>query len=265
VAEGLVEPQGSIPLQHIGEQYFEDLVNLSFFHKLRGKYVIHDLMHDMALLVSKDECFIVKNTSGIEKVPPNVRHLSILSSSGVKCSDLMCLGKHTKLRTLLCSKYFRSQTSFVMDRWFVELGCLRVLFCAFEMKQLPERIGNLKHLRYLGISRNRRFNEVPSSFWSLYNLQILYARKCTFQRLHIGASKLINLQKFESRILEMKVDAMKLVEQIGFINNFFLKKGVPSAESSRSVWGLGKGVSGKPYPRLCNARRPRLEPGTFRS
>ena len=43
------------------------------------------------------------------------------------------------------------------------------------------------------------------------------------------------------------------------------KKGVPSAESFRSVRGLGKGVSGKPYPRLCNARRPRLEPGTFRS
>jgi len=42
-------------------------------------------------------------------------------------------------------------------------------------------------------------------------------------------------------------------------------KGVPSAESSRSVWGLGKGVSGKPYPRLCNTRRLRLEPGTFRS
>jgi len=43
------------------------------------------------------------------------------------------------------------------------------------------------------------------------------------------------------------------------------KKGVPSAESSRSVRGVGKGVSGKPYPRLCNARRPRLEPGTFQS
>jgi len=42
-------------------------------------------------------------------------------------------------------------------------------------------------------------------------------------------------------------------------------KGVPSAESSRSVRGLGKGVSGKPYPHLCNARRPRLELGTFRS
>ena len=34
------------------------------------------------------------------------------------------------------------------------------------------------------------------------------------------------------------------------------KKGVPSVESSRSVRGLGKGVSGKSYPRLCNARSP---------
>jgi hypothetical protein len=41
--------------------------------------------------------------------------------------------------------------------------------------------------------------------------------------------------------------------------------GVPSAKSSRSVRGLGKGVSGKPYPRMCNARRSRLKPGTFRS
>ncbi|KAK3146043.1 hypothetical protein QOZ80_3BG0260760 [Eleusine coracana subsp. coracana] len=37
---------------------------------------------------------------------------------------------------------------------------------------------------------------------------------------------------------------------------------VPSAESSRTVRGLGKGFSGRPYPRLCNAGRPRLEPGT---
>ncbi|XP_066391437.1 uncharacterized protein [Miscanthus floridulus] len=49
------------------------------------------------------------------------------------------------------------------------------------------------------------------------------------------------------------------------MHTYSKKKGVPSAESSRSVQGLGKSVSGKPYPRLCNARRPRLEPGTFRS
>ena len=39
VAEDFVEPQGDIPLRHIGGQYFEDLVNLSFFQELRGKLV----------------------------------------------------------------------------------------------------------------------------------------------------------------------------------------------------------------------------------
>ena len=61
--------------------------------------------------------------------------------------------------------------------------------------------------------------------------------------------------------------ADSVLQKKKFQNNSsnILYKGVPSAESSRSVRGLGKGVSGKPYSRLCNVRRPRLEPGTFRS
>ena len=56
------------------------------------------------------------------------------------------------------------------------------------------------------------------------------------------------------------------ISSLSYVHKYkILIKGVPSAESSRSVQGLGKGVSGKPYPRLCNARRPRLEPRTFRS
>jgi len=50
---------------------------------------------------------------------------------------------------------------------------------------------------------------------------------------------------------------------IAVSRKIYIKRAYP--ESSRSVRGLGKDVSGKPYPRLCNARRPRLEPGTFRS
>ena len=41
---------------------------------------------------------------------------------------------------------------------------------------------------------------------------------------------------------------------VNYVLNIESKKGVPSAESSRSVRGLGKGVSGKSYPRLCNAK-----------
>ena len=61
------------------------------------------------------------------------------------------------------------------------------------------------------------------------------------------------------------LNVVLITNKSGILVYLALFKGVPSAESSRSVQGLGKGVSGKPYPRLCNARRPRLEPGTFRS
>ncbi|KAG2657821.1 hypothetical protein PVAP13_1KG155705 [Panicum virgatum] len=124
VAEGFVVPKGNIPLQDIGSQYFLELVNRSFFQKFRGAYVIHDLMHDMAQLVSKDECFIVKNSSDLEKVPQSVRHLSILPITNVKRYNLLSLGKCTKLRTLLCNKPLSSRA---MDCGF-ENFCACVLF-----------------------------------------------------------------------------------------------------------------------------------------
>jgi len=220
VAEGFVEPQGSIPLQHIGAQYFEDLVNLSFFQKLRGAYVIHDLMHDMAQLVSKDECFIVKNLSDLEKDPQSVRHLSILPITNVKASNLLRLGECTKLCTLLCNKPLSSGIlSSAMDCWFEKLLCLCVIFCA-STEKLPESIGNLKHLRYLAISKTCHFRSLPSSFSSLYNLKIFYARKCKFESLSRGIRKLINLQKFESNIPAMEVDAAELKEELSFIDKF---------------------------------------------
>jgi hypothetical protein len=41
---------------------------------------MHDLIHDMAQLVSKDNCFIIKEKKDIERIPKNVRHLSVLKS-----------------------------------------------------------------------------------------------------------------------------------------------------------------------------------------
>jgi hypothetical protein len=86
-AEGLLEHQPNIPLQHTYGQCFEELAHLSFFSKIstfQEKYVIHDLMHDMAQLVSKDECFILKDTKDLSKIPHNVRHLFVLKGGHYK-------------------------------------------------------------------------------------------------------------------------------------------------------------------------------------
>ncbi|XBH80397.1 hypothetical protein VPH35_106145 [Triticum aestivum] len=198
VAEGLVEPQGDIPIQDIGCQYFEDLVERSFFQKVRDTYGIHDLLYDMAQLVSEHDCFVIKNMSDFQKVPQDVRRLSILSSTKFDRSTLLSLCKHTKLRTLFCNKSLRNKTvASVVVHWFNELRHMRVIiFSAIE--ELPDSVGNLKHLRYLKISRACPFDSLPSAICCLYNLQIFSASECKLESLPSDFSKLISLQRFES-------------------------------------------------------------------
>lgn len=76
IAHGYVQPQEA-------SFCFDDLANRSFFQRVSqrsdNEFVIHDLIHDTAQLVSKDECFIIKHARDVSQIPLNVRHLSILT------------------------------------------------------------------------------------------------------------------------------------------------------------------------------------------
>ncbi|KAM3299400.1 hypothetical protein ACQJBY_040741 [Aegilops geniculata] len=192
VAEGFVESQD------IGCQYFEDLVTRSFFQMVPGGYVvIPDLLHDLAQKVSEHDCCILRNDSCFDKVPQDVRHLYVLPSSDFDGSNLLRLCRYTKLRTLICKKSLGKEAGFVMGHWCTKLLRMRVISCA-STDELPGSIGNLKHLRYLEISRDCALKRIPSTFCWLYNLQIFYAKKCKLESLPSDFGKLINLQKFES-------------------------------------------------------------------
>ena len=197
-AEGLVEHQ------HTGGQYFEEFAHRSFFQKYprsHEKYVIHDLMRDMSKLVSQDECFIVKDTKDLLKIPQNVRHLKVLKGGDVKCSDLLNLSKYRKLRTLLCDLSLKKKSktgNAVLEKWCTELLCMRVMVCSSISKWgLPGSLSNMKHLRYLKILDSSLCKGLPSEFCCLYNMQIFYAMKWSIEDIPSGFVKLINLQKFE--------------------------------------------------------------------
>lgn len=196
-AEGFVEPQGRVPVQDIGCQYFEDLVARSFFQKVDGQYVIHDLMHDMAQKVAEHDCFILRYESDFDKIPQNVRHLYVSDFSYIDDSYLLKLCKFTKLRTLICGRYSGRMTGFIMGHFCTKLLCMRVVSCT-SVDELPDSIGNWKHLRYLEISEDCPLKSVPSAFCRLYNLQTLYANDCKLESLPSDFGKLIALQKFES-------------------------------------------------------------------
>ncbi|KAE8800229.1 Disease resistance protein RGA2 [Hordeum vulgare] len=197
VAEGFVEPQGDIPIQDIAGQYFEDLVSRSFFQKVHGAYVIHDLLHDMVQMISKSDCFILKNVKDFQKIPKNVRHLSILANPKFDYSKLFSLCKHEKLRTLICNMPLEDKVvAPVMDQWCTELGRMRVIICASTTGLLGS-ICNLKHLRCLEISRASLLKSLPPMFYCLYNLQILYIGECKIESLPSDFDKLTSLRGLE--------------------------------------------------------------------
>jgi hypothetical protein len=82
---------GLIELEHkrfrpedVGSDYFNRLVRKSFFDLMleefpvrfsKHYYVMHDLLHDLAMSIFKDECFRIEEDSG--SVPKTIRHLQI--------------------------------------------------------------------------------------------------------------------------------------------------------------------------------------------
>jgi hypothetical protein len=214
-AEGFVEPQGDTPLIDIASQYFQDLFNRSFFQKVAGSYVIHDLLHDMAQLVSVHDCFIIKSVADFENVPQNIRHLYVLPNKDFDISHLVSLCKHTKLRTILCKFYVKKDSvDFLILRWFGELKRMRGLLCA-SINKLPDSVGNLKHLRYLEITRTSDLSSLPSEFCRLYNLQRLYAEKCNIKRFPYDFYKLISLQRLKSRGIQYPMSELELDASYG--------------------------------------------------
>ena len=158
-------------------------------------------MHDMAQLVSKDECFIVKDTKDLTNIPQNVRHLLVLKGGDVQCSDLLKhdMAQHRKLCTLLWGLSLKSKTgNTVMEKWCTELLCMRVMVCSSISKWgLPDSISNMKHLQYLKILDSCLCKKLPASFCRLYNMQKFYAEKWEIDDIPSGIGILINLQKSE--------------------------------------------------------------------
>jgi hypothetical protein len=152
-------------------------------------------MHDMAQLVSKDECFIIKDSSDIQKLPQNIRHLSIQPTFyDFNPYNLSILDKYRKLRSLFC--HMPNSDTSILERWCAQFQCMRVL-CLNGIEKLPNTISTMKHLRYLRIDWSF-LKRLPSEVCCLYHLQTIDAQNCKFDNFPSGLFLLSNLQTFQS-------------------------------------------------------------------
>ncbi|MQM10402.1 hypothetical protein Taro_043295 [Colocasia esculenta] len=86
----------------------------------------------------------------------------------------------------------------IVDNLFLSLDTLRLLDLSYGgIEQLPDSIGNLRHLRYLDLGSNP-IRILPESLCCLYKLQTLKLKGCCIHtKLPQGISQLINLRHLE--------------------------------------------------------------------
>ncbi|KAJ0478859.1 putative virus X resistance protein-like, coiled-coil [Helianthus annuus] len=212
VAEGyLNESVANKSPECLGHECFEKLLSRSFFQRAPSGepfFVMHDLMNDLATFVAGEYFLRFDNQMEMtEEALAKYRHMSFIREEYVAFQKFGAFEKARSLRTLLAvyvgvdqgwNKFYFS--SKILVDLLPQLPLLRVLSLRrFNISEVPNSIGTLKHLRYLNLSHTN-INELPENVGNLYNLQTLIVSGCeSLTNLPKSFFKLKRLRHFDIR------------------------------------------------------------------
>ncbi|KAJ9697498.1 hypothetical protein PVL29_009357 [Vitis rotundifolia] len=235
MAEGLIrQAKGdNRQIEDLGADYFNALLSRCFFepsNNLKLRFVMHDLINDLAQDVAAEICFNLENVDEISK---STRHLSLVRSQYDVFKRFEACDKLEQLRTFVAlSINIDNKKCYLSTRVFRDLlpklRRLRVLSLSYyEISELPDSIGDLKHLRYLNLSHTA-LKWLPEALSNLYNLQSLILCNCRkLTKLPMGIANLINLRHLDisglTMLKEMPPQVGNLIN-LQTLSKFFLCK-----------------------------------------
>jgi len=247
MAEGFLEhSQRNKTAEEVGHDYFIELLSRSLIQQSndygKEKFVMHDLVNDLALVVSGKSCFRLECDGSISK---NVRHLSYnqghydFFKKFEVLYDFKCLRSFLPINLGNVAGYSYLSRKVVEDL-LPKLKRLRVLSLKDyrNINLLPESVGSLVELRYLDLSFTG-IKSLPDATCNLYNLQTLNLTCCrNLTELPLNFGKLINLRHLD--ISETKIKEMPM--QIVGLNNLqtLTDFSVGKQDTGLSVKELGK-------------------------
>ncbi|XP_050284592.1 putative disease resistance protein RGA4 [Quercus robur] len=190
-------------VEDVGREYFMVLLRRCFFQDVQKNNCeiisfckMHDLMHDLAALVAGMESTML--TSSGEYNGKKVRHVSFdLEDSSRKPSIFKIKGM--KIRTILIASVGGKLRNLNCNALVSNLNYLRILdLSELNLRVVPHSIGELKHLRYLDLSKNDDIKFLPNSITKLLNLLTLNLNNCySLKELPRGLKKLVNLRHLD--------------------------------------------------------------------
>nr|XP_034898908.1 putative disease resistance RPP13-like protein 1 [Populus alba] len=273
MAEGFLVKGGNNEMEEAGCEVFEDLLSRSFFERSDDSsiyFIMHDFTNDLAKFVSAEFFFSLSDGESCCKFSSKTRHLSYSGYNDL--DNLVGSDQFQNLRTFLSlpkrsmpkqSHIFeieqlwytqeksrvaglvsKAASSFIQgmqikesDKLLSKFKRLRVLSIVDTPYQLPGSIGDLKHLRYLDLSREK-IRRLPEAVNLLYNLQVLILNGCQLLvELPAKMMKFINLYHLditETKLLEMPPQIGNL-SKLQLLTDFFVGK-----QNGSSIKELGE-------------------------
>ncbi|XP_010269701.1 PREDICTED: putative disease resistance protein RGA3 [Nelumbo nucifera] len=242
MAEGLLQPEHGKEMEDIGDEYFNHLLQATFFQQSRlnkSRYVMHNLMNDLARFISGEACLRLEggtNAGNISRYDfRKARFCSYYRRQYEGLTRFKIFDEVENLRTFLPLKqqYFQYEHEHsylpkqVIHHLFTKLRCLRVLCLSYYyITELPDSISNLIHLRLLDLSQTP-IRCLPESICSLHNLQTLLLVGCqelTMLPRNIGC--LINLRHLKTNeclhLMGLAAQGIGRLTNLRTLSNFVL-------------------------------------------
>lgn len=210
MAQGYLNSGTSVDMEVTGREYLDTLIVRSFFQDLEKdkdrdnviRFKMHDMVHDLAQSVTKNECSIVKADSGKQqRMSSDCRHLTLIRGDDFSFPER--LDNTERLHTFWVQSFYDSppivsQVDTVPSNLFHRMRCLKALdLSRNRLRKLPKEVGEVMNLRYLNLSFNP-LEELPEAVCDLCNLQTLKLLSCNhLTKLPRGIGKLINLRHLE--------------------------------------------------------------------
>ncbi|XP_078168106.1 disease resistance protein RGA2-like [Carex rostrata] len=202
MAHGFIPSDGLGGLEMSGSDIFNELALRSFFQNVetaicRGPYIdhmfysqtkckMHDLMHDLAQSVMRDECLSIVGPLQMKNTPKcNVRHILL----GIPMEMNAVIECFPTTRSLILSREGK-----VEDVGYVKSNFLRILHY-FPIENTTT-LRTMKHLRYLELSFSS-LTTISETISTLYLLQTLRLYGCgSLSKLPEGMRYMKSLRHF---------------------------------------------------------------------